>query len=113
MAEVSAFDDDAMEEMIETQTKKQLELEQVPVIVRQMHYLQVDFRAVRQYFKQLKIALKNDAVVFKKAISEMTELILHEWKTTAGSSSPEMMLMCGRGLLMLLHIEELGEFDWF
>jgi hypothetical protein len=24
-----------------------------------------------------------------------------------------MRLMCARGILMMLHIEELGEFDWF
>jgi hypothetical protein len=43
----------------------------------------------------------------------MTELILHEWSQCQNSSSPEMRLMCARGILMLLHIEELDEFDWF
>lgn len=50
---------------------------------------------------------------YKQAVSEMTELIMHEWSNCQLGSSPEMKLMCARGLLMLLHMEELGEFDWF
>jgi len=41
--------------------------------------MQIDYEAVRLYFKQLKSALKNEVPMMQKVISEMTELILFEW----------------------------------
>lgn len=38
----------------------------------------------------------------------MIELIEYEWST----NNPDSKLMCVRGLLMLLHIESLSDFDW-
>lgn len=46
---------------------------------------------------------------FMQQISEMLELIEYELSTDKG---PESKLMCARGLLMLLHIESLSDFDW-
>jgi len=106
---MSAFDEEAQEDLEESLQRKQSELDQVPEIVRQMRHLQIDFKAIRLYFKLLKQATKNDAV-YRKSITELTELIMHQYSC---SDSPEMRLMCTRGLLMLLHIEEIGEFDWF
>lgn len=107
MQEVSAFDEEGQEEL------EQQAREELPEHVRQMQHLQIDFKAVRLYFKLLKASFKHDTDAYKKSVSEMVELILHEWTVHQHGSSPELKLMCARGLLMLLHIEELGEFDWF
>jgi hypothetical protein len=50
----------------------------------------------------------------QKVISEMTELILFEWSQhKENTANPEMRLMCARGLLMLMCLAEIGDFDWF
>ncbi len=51
MPEASAFDDDAEYERIELQMKRSMSLIEVPMIVRQMKHMQIDFDAVRVYFK--------------------------------------------------------------
>lgn len=84
------------------------------MVVRQMKHMQIDYDAVRLYFKQLKSALKNDVGLMQKMISEMTELILFEWSQhKENTANPEMRLMCARGLLMLMCLVEIGDFDWF
>jgi hypothetical protein len=50
----------------------------------------------------------------QRVISEMTELILFEWSQhKENTENPEMRLMCARGLLMLMCLAEIGDFDWF
>lgn len=114
MQEVSAFDEEGQMEMIETQQKQQKALEEMPLIVRQMRHLQIDFKAVRLYFKLLQGALKNDSAQFRAKVQEMLELILFEWQQVKeNKDAPEMRIMCARGILMLLHLEQIGDFDWF
>jgi hypothetical protein len=44
----------------------------------------------------------------------MTELILFEWQQHSdNTANPEMRLMCARGLLMLMCLIEIGDYDWF
>jgi hypothetical protein len=63
---------------------------------------------VRLYFKQLLRFSKNQ-IEFLSKISELVELIIHEWEINtedqAKSSYPKIRLMCLRGLMMLLHLE--------
>lgn len=114
MQEVSAFDDEGQMEMIETAEKKQKSLDEVPLLVRQMRHLQIDFKAVRLYFKLLKSALKGNDETFRSKVMEMVELILFEWSQVKDNAeAPEMRIMCARGILMLLHLEQIGDFDWF
>ena len=40
--------------------KAQIEHDLIPDIVRQMDHLQIDFQAVRLYFKLLRQAIKDD-----------------------------------------------------
>ena len=37
---------------------------------------------------------------------------VNEWEQAQFGASPEMRLMCARGLLMCLCMEQLGEFHW-
>jgi|694.fasta_scaffold98311_3 hypothetical protein len=44
-----------------------------------MKHMQIDFDAVRLYFKQLKSAVGNDVKKMQGMIQEMTDLIMLLW----------------------------------
>jgi len=58
--EASAFDEEGQEELRIKMEKAQIQHDMIPETVRQMDHLQIDFQAVRLYFKLLKQAVKND-----------------------------------------------------
>lgn len=109
--EASAFDEDAQEDLRIKMEKAQIEHDLIPDIVRQMDHLQIDFQAVRLYFKLLRQAIKDDDQL-RDSISTMVELVMFEWSSCQNNTQPEKRLMCARGLLMLLQIECISDFDW-
>ena len=98
--EVSAFDEEAQEKM--------------KIKDSEVSFLEIDFDAVRQYFKLLLGKFEDSKQFFAK-IHELLELITHVWENNfhepEKSSYPKIRTMCIRGLVMLLHLEQINDYD--
>lgn len=94
----------------------------------QLQHFQIDLEAVRAYFKRLRAAYSDDMKVFQGAVNDFVTVLMHEWSELYQQDNSidnmdqdmpmiefalEHKLMCARGLLMLMNVEELSQFDWF
>jgi hypothetical protein len=75
-----------------------------------MRTIGIDYKATKLYFKLLKESL-NNREQNQELVLQMIELLHHE------ISQPDVdqvhQLMCLRGVLMLMHSDQMNDFDWF
>ena len=99
-------------EIVSHADQKEKIKEQTVAWYSKFSHMTIDYKAVQLYFKKLREIIKPEDQ-FRESVSDLITAIEHTWGLACtGDQNSDHKLMCTRGLLILLHMECLEEFDW-